>query len=42
MSENENEDRQGRAGGQNPGVKLAELQKEIVIATWKLQQNRSP
>jgi predicted alpha/beta hydrolase family esterase len=39
MSENES---QGGQGGQNPGVKLAELQKEIVIATWKLQQNRSP
>jgi hypothetical protein len=28
--------------GQNPSVKLAELQKEIVVATWKLQEKRSP
>jgi hypothetical protein len=44
---NEN-DRQGQQGGQqgqqgqqNPNVKLADLQKEIVVATWKLQQNTS-
>jgi hypothetical protein len=43
MSEN---GRQGRQGGQgqreqqDPRVKLADLQKEIEIATWKLQQNK--
>ncbi|HEV7924121.1 MAG TPA: hypothetical protein VGR14_02125 [Verrucomicrobiae bacterium] len=39
MSEDEG---QGQQGQENPNVKLAELQKEIVVATWKLQQNRSP
>jgi hypothetical protein len=33
---------QGQQGQENPSVKLAELQKEIVVATWKLQQKRSP
>jgi hypothetical protein len=31
---------QGQQGQENPGAKLAELQKEIVVATWKLQQKR--
>ena len=35
-------DSQGQQGQDSPGVKLAELQKEIVVATWKLQQKRSP
>jgi len=39
-SENESQS-QGQQGQENPSVKLADLQKEIVIATWKLQQNRS-
>ncbi len=39
MSEN---DSQGQQGQENPGVRLAELQKEIVVATWKLQQRRTP
>jgi hypothetical protein len=34
------EEGQGQ-GQQSPSVKLAELQKEIVVATWKLQQNKS-
>jgi hypothetical protein len=34
---------QGQQGGEeSPSVKLAELQKEIVVATWKLQEKRSP
>ena len=41
MSENESQGQQG-GGQENPSVKLAELQKEIVVATWKLQQKRSP
>lgn len=28
-------------GQQNPGIKLAELQKQIVIATWKLQRAKT-
>jgi hypothetical protein len=32
---------QGQQGRESPSVKLAELQKEIVVATWKLQQSRS-
>ena len=40
QSENESQS-QGQQGQQNPSVKLADLQKEIVIATWKLQQDRS-
>jgi len=42
MSDEESQGQQGQQGQQNPNVKLAELQKEIVVATWKLQQNRSP
>jgi hypothetical protein len=42
LSENESQGQQGQQGGQNPSVKLAELQKEIVVATWKLQQNKTP
>jgi hypothetical protein len=34
------EEGQGQ-GQQSPSVKLAELQKEIVVATWKLQKNKS-
>jgi hypothetical protein len=30
----------GGGGGQDPGTKLAEMQKEIVIATWKLRQEK--
>jgi hypothetical protein len=41
MSESDSQGQQGQ-GQQNPSVKLAELQKEIVVATWKLQQKRSP
>jgi hypothetical protein len=43
QSENESQGQQGQGqqGQENPNVKLADLQKEIVIATWKLQQNRS-
>jgi hypothetical protein len=36
MSDNDSQ------GQENKSVKLAELQKEIVVATWKLQQKRSP
>ena len=40
MSENESQGQQGQQN-QNPSVKLAELEKEIVVATWKLQQQRT-
>jgi hypothetical protein len=40
-SENENSG-QGQQGGGGQGVKLAELQKQIVIATWKLQKEKKP
>jgi hypothetical protein len=34
-------DTQSQGEGQgNQGVKLAEMQKEIVIATWKLEQGK--
>ncbi len=34
---------QGQKGGQgNEDVKLVELQRDIVVATWKLQQNGAP
>lgn len=36
-SENQN---QGQNQGENQNTKLAELQKQIVIATWKLQQEK--
>jgi len=39
--ESDSQSQQGQEQ-QNPGVKLAELQKEIVVATWKLQEKRSP
>lgn len=33
----------GQSGGQgNRGTQLAQMQKEIIIATWKLQQEKSP
>jgi len=41
MSESDSQGQQGQQGQESPGVKLAELQKDIVVATWKLQQNRS-
>lgn len=41
MSDSDSQGQQGE-GQENPGVKLAELQKEIVVATWKLQEKRSP
>ena len=41
-SDNESQGQQGQQDQESPGVKLAELQKEIVVATWKLQQKRSP
>jgi hypothetical protein len=41
MSDSESQGQQGE-GQENPSVKLAELQKEIEVATWKLQQKRSP
>ena len=31
-----------RGGQRNPGNELAELQREILIATWKLQQEKPP
>jgi hypothetical protein len=37
----DSQQQEGQQGQQNPSEKLAELQKEIVVATWKLQQNRS-
>jgi predicted alpha/beta hydrolase family esterase len=40
MSESQSQGQQGQQGQENGNVKLAELQKEIVVATWKLQQNR--
>jgi hypothetical protein len=36
-SENQN---QGQNQSQNQNTRLAELQKQIVIATWKLQQEK--
>ncbi len=40
-SENQNQQRQGQQqGGGNQQTKLAELQKQIVIATWKLQRDK--
>jgi hypothetical protein len=41
MSENDSQGQQGQ-GQQDPHIRLADLQKEIVVATWKLQQKRSP
>jgi hypothetical protein len=41
QSGNSEDESQGQQGQENPTAKLADLQKEIVIATWKLQQNRS-
>jgi hypothetical protein len=41
MSENGGQGQQG-GGEESPSVKLAELQKEIEVATWKLQEKRSP
>jgi hypothetical protein len=41
MGENDSQGQQGQ-GQESPSDKLAELQKEIVVATWKLQQKRSP
>jgi hypothetical protein len=38
--DSDSQGQQGQQGQQNPGVKLAQLQKEIVVATWKLQQNK--
>ena len=39
--EGENQQRQGgQQGGGNQNTRLAELQKEIVIATWKLQRDQ--
>jgi hypothetical protein len=38
-SENQSQNQQGNQGG-NQNVRLAELQKQIVIATWKLQQDK--
>jgi hypothetical protein len=38
-SENQNQDQSQSQGG-NQNTKLAELQKQIVIATWKLQQEK--
>ena len=38
-SENQSQNQQGNQGG-NQNVRLAELQKQIVIATWKLQQEK--
>jgi hypothetical protein len=41
-SENQNQQRnqQGNQGGVNQNTKLADLQKQIVIATWKLQRDK--
>jgi hypothetical protein len=33
---------QGQGQGGSPATKLAELQKQIVIATWKLQRDQTP
>ncbi len=41
-SDEDSQGQQDMQGQESPSVKLAELQKEIVVATWKLQQNRSP
>jgi hypothetical protein len=37
--QNQNQNQQGNQGG-NPNAKLADLQKQIVIATWKLQRDK--
>jgi len=36
----QNQRQQGQQGGGNQNTRLAELQKEIVIATWKLQRDK--
>jgi len=40
--EGDNDSQSGQPGRENPSVKLAELEKDIVVATWRLQQKRSP
>jgi len=37
---NNNQRQQGQQGGGNQNTRLAELQKEIVVATWKLQRDQ--
>jgi hypothetical protein len=37
--ENEQNDEEGQNGGQRPTAKLAELQKQIISATWNLSKN---
>ena len=37
---NNNQRQQGQQGGGNQNTRLAELQKQIVIATWKLQRDQ--
>ena len=39
-NENQNQNQSGNQGG-NQGTRLAELQKQIVIATWKLRQTKT-
>ena len=40
QNQNRNQNQQGNQGG-NQNTRLAELQKQIVIATWKLQQEKN-
>jgi len=39
-SQNQNQRQQQQQGGGNQQTRLAELQKQIVIATWKLQRDK--
>jgi hypothetical protein len=40
QNQNQQRNQQGNQGGGNQNTKLAELQKQIVIATWKLQRDK--
>ena len=40
-SQQENQNQNGNQGG-NQSTRLAELQKQIVVATWKLQRDKRP
>ena len=42
QQQQQNQNQQGNQGGGNQNTRLAELQKQIVIATWKLQRDKKP